>query len=91
MLKVNLQDAGQLCHVGMLVNRDKDFVEQSLKIVSLDSVHDKPLQRGHHNGVSVCYRDVEVDQTAIVQLCVRERELTIVSTKDLVCILMAFH
>ena len=44
LLEVNLQDRRQLLHVRVLVNTDKDLVEQSFKVVSLDSVHYKPLK-----------------------------------------------
>ena len=44
LLEVNLQNRRQLLHVRVLVNADKNLVEQSFKVVSLDSVHYKPLE-----------------------------------------------
>lgn len=36
-----------LCHVCLLINGHKDFVEKRFKIITLDTVHDKAFQRGH--------------------------------------------
>ena len=46
LLQVNLEDGGELSHVSVLIDADKDLVEQSLKVVSLHSVHHESLGVG---------------------------------------------
>lgn len=36
-----------LGHISLFVNGDEDFVEKRFEIITLDSVHDKPLERRH--------------------------------------------
>ena len=52
----------------MLVNGNKYFVEECLKIVPLHPVHDEPLKWGDHDEITVGYGDVKVDQTMVAQL-----------------------
>ena len=68
MVQVDLQDAGQIKHVGVFIDGDEYLVEQRLKVVPLNPVHDEPLEWGDHDEVDVGYGNVEVDQTSVVQL-----------------------
>ena len=83
LLQVDLEDGGEAFHIGVLVNGDKDLVEQGFEIVSLHSVHDEPLvgvavgvvsvvwhshlEWGNNDGVFVCYGDYQVHQPSVVE------------------------
>ena len=51
----------------MLINGDKYLVEEGLKVVTLDSVHDKTLEGRDNYDVLVSDGNVKVDQTTIVE------------------------
>ena len=44
-LYVHLQDVRELLHIGSLVDRNEELVEQVLKVVADHSIHDEPFQR----------------------------------------------
>lgn len=60
---VHLQHRGQFADGGVLVDGYEYLVEQCLKVVTHDAVHDKALQRGHTDAVYSSYRHVDVHQT----------------------------
>ena len=74
LVQIDLQNRCQVTNGGVLVDRHKYFVEESLKIVPLDPVHYEPLQGGHHNVVIVVDADLEVDQPSVIQLCKTKRQ-----------------
>jgi hypothetical protein len=48
---------------GVFVNGDKDLVEQSLKVVAKNAVHDEAFQRRNDDVIALEYRDIKVNQS----------------------------
>ena len=75
-LLIDLQHGSKIFNTSVLTDGDKHFVEKGFHVITLDTVHDKSLQRRHNNVVLAGNYDGQIHKFLGKKICAEELECT---------------